>query len=455
MKKVYLLLTFFISIGIQAQCWKSVSVGYSHTIAIADNGTLWSWGYNHFGELGDGTIVAKSLPVQIGSDTNWKEISASLGPKTFNLALKDDGTLWSWGNNKNGQLGDGTTINKSLPIQVGIDTNWNLISAGYAHALALKKEGTLWSWGDSSNFALGFGCSGGAPLDKLTPTQIGTLNTWKIISAGNTYSLAVKTDNTTWGWGKNSGNPIGLNGSSTDVCTPTARSYNNTSVKATSAGDSYSYDLKTSNLLVVWGNPVYGESGGTTCAGCPDYYIKEFDCGDNTAAIIKTDGTLWYTGKKLGYTETTVQYTSSFIQFGTDTDWKTVSVGFKNGAALKNDGSLYTWGWNLNGELGIGTSGSNTSSLTLVGLACPNSLSSYVPDLKKNIIIYPNPSHKVIYIEPSDNLIQKISISDLSGKKLYEQENKNPINIESFQKGIYIVQIEAEGKVFNMKFIKE
>lgn len=451
-----ILLTAILLTGLDcfSQCWKAVSVGYSHTVAIAGNGTLWAWGLNHFGELGDGTTVSKNLPVQISTDTDWKSISAGSGATAFNLATKENGTLWSWGSNIYGQLGNGTRVNSSIPIQVGTDTDWSIISAGYLHALAIKNNGTLWSWGGSNDYALGFACNAGSVYDKLVPTQLGT-DTWKSASAGDTYSVAVKTDGTTWGWGTNNGNPIGLNGTINYVCTPTPRAYNNTGVKKTCAGDGFSYDLKTANnLLVVWGNPVYGESGGTTCAGCPSFYLKDLACGDNTAAIIKNDNTLWFTGKKLGYTESTVQYTNTFLQLGSDNDWKSVAVGYQSGAAIKTDGSLYTWGWNYYGQLGIGTNGSGANSLTLVAVDCPSTLSTAQQQAGTPFLIYPNPAKNSITIESSKK-IDKITITDMTAKIVLVQAGGSVVNVSSLAQGMYSIQIESENKISHNKFIKQ
>lgn len=457
MKKItFLLILLFIGKSAIAQCWESASAGYSHVIAIADDGTLWSWGMNHFGELGDGTINNfQDTPVQVSNDTDWKIVSAGSGPTTFNLAIKDNGTLWAWGNNAYGQVGDGTFVNKLLPVQIGTDTNWKEVSAGYSHSLAVKTDGTLWSWGDSNYFALGYGDGYGTDYNRNTPTQIGTLNTWASVSAGDRYSLALKANGTVWGWGYNSGNPIGNNGSGTYVMTPQQRSYNNTNVRAISAGKSFSYDVKNSNLLVTWGSGVYGQTGGTTCAGCPVYNVTAFDCGADTAAIIKTNGTLWYTGKKLGYTAPTVQYTSEFLQLGdTANNWRSVSVGNQSGAAIKNDGTLYTWGWNFYGELGIGTSGPNADSQTLVSVLCPQFLGNK-QITAHSFSVYPNPAEDILYIKNTSlSKTEKIVVLNTLGMPVVST-NSETVNISGLPAGIYIVQIYYNGGSISQKFIKK
>ena len=101
------------------------------------HGGLWTWGNNENGELGDGTVVNKSSPIQVGSLTNWSNIAAGHYHTT---AIKSDGTLWTWGYNAYGQLGDGTIVNKQSPIQVGNLTNWSNIEVGYYHNVAIKSD---------------------------------------------------------------------------------------------------------------------------------------------------------------------------------------------------------------------------------------------------------------------------------------------------------------------------
>jgi len=101
--------------------WQSVVCGYYHTVALKSNGTLWAWGANNYGQLGDGTTLGKSSPIQVGSATDWQSVACD---SEHTMALKSAGTLWAWGRNNYGQFGDGSTVNKSIPVQVGSDTDW-------------------------------------------------------------------------------------------------------------------------------------------------------------------------------------------------------------------------------------------------------------------------------------------------------------------------------------------
>lgn len=177
--------------------WEMIAAGNVHTIALKKDGSLWSWGSNVFGQLGDGTILTSSekyLPRQIGTSTDWVKISSSL---SHSVALKKDGTIWAWGDNGKGQLGDGTRVTPSSPIQIGSSTEWVEISAGYWHSAAIKKDGSLWTWGYNDMGQLG----NGKYSDDLTPNQISSTNDWRKVSLGGRFGVAIKKDGTLWAWG--------------------------------------------------------------------------------------------------------------------------------------------------------------------------------------------------------------------------------------------------------------
>jgi alpha-tubulin suppressor-like RCC1 family protein len=173
--------------------WQYVTTGYAYTLATKTDGTLWAWGGNR-GQLGDGTTIMRINPVQIGTDVNWASVSAGYNHV---LALKTDGTLWAWGMNAYGQLGDGTTIDKFVPIQIGTDTNWTLVSAGGVDtidfSIALKIDGTLWAWGNNARSGQ---LGDGTTIDRNIPTQIGTDTNWQDAYAGGLHTIALKTDGT-------------------------------------------------------------------------------------------------------------------------------------------------------------------------------------------------------------------------------------------------------------------
>lgn len=202
--------------------WSKVSCGANHSLAIKTNGTLWAWGANTAGETGHGIGYGIGVngilsPRQVGVDSNWAEIA---GGNYFSLAVKTDGTLWAWGDNPNGNLGTGNTTDYSIPTQVGALTNWRKIAAsnnqtGTCHSLAVKTDGTLWAWGIGSFGALG----NGSTTDRSSPVQIGTENGWIEVDAGDRSSIALRQNGTIWTWGQNANGQLGLS-DTTDRSSP-------------------------------------------------------------------------------------------------------------------------------------------------------------------------------------------------------------------------------------------
>ncbi|MEI6091911.1 MAG: RHS repeat-associated core domain-containing protein [bacterium] len=178
--------------------WKAIACGGCHTLAIKTDGTLWAWGYNSRGQIGDGTTEAKTTPVKIGTETNWKSVFSSSSSQS-SYAIKSDGTLWAWGYNYYGQLGDNSTTNRLSPKKIGTSTDWKKIACGVDYTLGLKTNNTLWAWGNNLYGTFGDGTEEG----RIIPGQVGNLTTWMDIACGERHSSAVKTDSTLWGTGYN------------------------------------------------------------------------------------------------------------------------------------------------------------------------------------------------------------------------------------------------------------
>ena len=184
--------------------WKQISGG-AHFLGIKTNGTLWSCGYNQRGALGLGDIINRSSLVQIGLMTNWKQVAVG---SYHSMAIKTDGTLWAWGWNglPYGQLGLGNATHYSSPVQVGSLTNWKQVSCGLYQTGMVKTDGTLW--------ACGYGLNGqngqGDAINRSSPVQIGLLTSWKSVASGGYHYSAVKTDGTLWKVGYNAYGQLGL-----------------------------------------------------------------------------------------------------------------------------------------------------------------------------------------------------------------------------------------------------
>ena len=185
--------------------WKMAKAAYGFSVAIRTDGTLWAWGANSFGQLGDGTTLPRLQPVPIGSNT-WLTIDAT-EPQC--LAIRTDGTLWAWGRNSRGELGDGTTIQRNSPVQIGAATNWRTVSTGgfgLPFSVAIRADGTLWAWGNNTHGQLGDGTT----VARTTPGQVGVATNWKTAEPGTTHIIATCTDGTLWHWGSNYLDPFGF-----------------------------------------------------------------------------------------------------------------------------------------------------------------------------------------------------------------------------------------------------
>ena len=213
MKTILFLVILIFSSLSNAQCWDKSFAGGYHNITLKNDGKIWTWGWNFYGQIGDGTTDNKSTPYQVGNETSWLKIDAGSG---HNLAIKNNGTLWAWGSNYLSELGNGTGVPNGIPIQIGTATDWNLIFAGDLYSMAIKNNGTLWTWGRNFDGELG---NGGNPSTVNVPTQIGADTNWAKINGGYRCSYAIKTNGTLWAWGKNSNGQLG-NGTTINTLIP-------------------------------------------------------------------------------------------------------------------------------------------------------------------------------------------------------------------------------------------
>ena len=341
---------------------------------LFSEGGLWTWGQNSYGQLGDNTVVNKSSPVQtIAFGTNWKQVTSGY---YCAAAIKTDGTLWAWGYNVNGQLGDNTVNDKSSPVQtIALGTNWKQVSGGYYHTAAIKTDGTLWAWGYNTYGQLG----DNTVVNKSSPVQTIALGTnWKQVSCGITYTAAIKTDGTLWSWGRNNSGQL-CDNTVVDKSSPVQTIALGTNWKQVACGYQHASAIKTDGTLWTWGYNTYGQLGDSTVVhkSSPVQTIalgtnwKQVACGFYHTAGIKTDGTLWTWGRdnygELG--DNTVVSKSSPVQtIALGTNWKQVDCGFYHTAGIKTDGTLWAWGYNVNGQLGDSTVVRKSSPVQTIAL---------------------------------------------------------------------------------------
>ncbi len=325
-----------------------------HTMEVKA-GTLWAYGNNQSGQLGDGTNTNQNIPVQIGSDNNWIHVATG---GAYTLALKSDGTLWAWGRITAGQLGDGTTTDKNTPVRIGTDNNWVSIVAGAGHSLALKSNGTLFTWGSNQFGQLGDGTT----TNRNIPTKVGTDNNWTGMSAGYDHSIALKSGGSLWGWGFNTDGQVG-DGTTADKKMPAQIAIGQTWTSITSGGD-HNLALQANGTLWAWGWNGYGKLGDGSAVSSrlspvqigtePNW--KAIATGSDHSLALKSNGTLWSWGRntfgRLGDGSTTNR--NSPVLIGNDNTWVDIAASLGSSFGLKADGTGWSWGMNNYGQLGNG-----------------------------------------------------------------------------------------------------
>jgi hypothetical protein len=279
--------------------WNAVSDTIDgSTYAIKNDLSLWSFGYNAYGQLGDNSTVNRSSPVQIvGSNTAWVNIN---GGANHVIGIKSDGTLWTWGLGQFGQLGTNSTINRSSPTQVNYPQLWEIANAGQVHTLGLAANNSLWSWGNNGYGELGIN----SIASTSTPVQIGTSTAWKIITAGFQNSYAIKTDGSLWGWGRNSKGQLGQNNVA-NISSPVQ--IGTGSWISVAAGDGFMVGVKSDNSLWSVGDNAYGQLGlGNTILKSSITQVTAYtnvwtsvSAGYHFIVARQTDGTLWTCGRNI------------------------------------------------------------------------------------------------------------------------------------------------------------
>ena len=321
--------------------WQSVKAGSSHSMAKSIEGDLFIWGSNANNQILDDS-TSRSIPLGIiglenvkdysagynsssiiksdetlfsigtlsisdTSSTNLKTISSGYNHTSF---IKNDGTLWSWGDNDNGQIGNLSLTSQILPTQEYYKyTNWTKLSAGENFTIALRDDNTLWGWGDNT-----YGQIGDTLYKRrLTPTQEDSnTTTWSKLSAGGFHSVMLKENGTLWSLGKNDSGQLG-DASNTTTNSPTQEDTNSTNWTKLSAGYNHTCAINTLHELWCWGNNIFGQ---------------------------------------LGINNTINQ--NAPIKVGTDNDWYSISAGKYFTLATKENGTLWAWGNNTNFQLGLG-----------------------------------------------------------------------------------------------------
>jgi alpha-tubulin suppressor-like RCC1 family protein len=338
--------------------------------ADVTDGTVFRWGRNNAGQIGNGATVDLNSPVQIGNEDTWAANCKSQNYQS--IALKSDGTIWCAGLNSSGQLGDGTTTNTSSPVQTGDKSDWVSIGGGpFANAnFAINSSGELWAWGEAGSGQL---AQGADKADKSSPVQIGSQTDWKMIANGTNGVVGVKTTGKAYAWGAGGNGMNGL-GNTTYYSSP-VQIGTQTDWNIVVAGNRHTLGLKTTGKLYSWGKNNVGQLGhGNTTANSSPIQVgsatnwTDIGTSNLSSRAINSSGKL-YTVGEAGAGQTAQGNTtdlSTFTQVGSLTDWSTLSVTSAGIHSVKTDGTLWSWGAPNYGSIGDGT-GTVRSSPVQIG----------------------------------------------------------------------------------------
>jgi alpha-tubulin suppressor-like RCC1 family protein len=287
--------------------------GNGFTVLLKKDGTVWTWGDNLRGKLGAG-LNNRNQPTQISGLSGITEIAVG---QSHSLALKSDGTVWSWGENTFGQLGDGTTVDRSLPVQVAELTHITAIAAGNFHSVAIKDDGTAWSWGDNTYGQLGDSTN----TAQNKPVQVkGNIASVKSIAAGAYHTLAIDQDGVVWAWGDNYFGELGYGYDQNRLNTPIMATSSNWHITQIAAGFDFSMALKDDGTVLTWG-------------------------------LMTQDPSTMYNA----VTSSSIQEQKYPVLVTGLENVTEISAGTSYAVVLKKDGSVYAWGDNASGQLGVGT----------------------------------------------------------------------------------------------------
>jgi len=347
-----------------------VAAGFIHNVLVKSDGTVWAWGDNGYGQLGDGTITSSNLPAQVPGISDVLAVAAAAGG-VHTLALKSDGTVWAWGSNQNGQCGNPETVDCYSPVQVQGISGVVAVSAGGDDSFALKSDGTVWAWGDNRYGQLGDGTT----TSRATPGQAIGLSGVIAVGTGDSHTIALKSDGTVWAWGNNSLGQLG-DGTTASRNFP-VQVLGLTGVKAVSANGYYSIALKSDGSLVAWGSNVYGQLGdGTTTRRLSPFQVPgvadivALSAGFGHVLVLKSDGSVWSWGYneygQVGDGTTTNRSLPSQVQGISGV--AAIFGGGMHSLALKFDGSLSSWGYNSSGQLGDGLVPNHSTAVFVPGL---------------------------------------------------------------------------------------
>jgi alpha-tubulin suppressor-like RCC1 family protein len=354
----------------------AIAGGGEHSLAVKGDGTVWAWGDNTFGQLGNGTTGTTPItsPVQVVNLSGAAFVAAG---EIDSVALGTDGTVWTWGNNTGGELGNGTGEQEVVPSEVANLTGVAVTAGGGLFTLIVKQDGTVWGWGANNIGQLGNGLF--PATASPTAVQATGISGVTMLDGGNDHSLAIGSGGTLWAWGYNSTGQIG-NGTVSNGVSPPFQVTAVPGVIAISAGVGHSLAVKSDGTVWAFGDNSQGQVGSGAPIGSVLTPVQvpglagmiAVSAGVNHSLSLKSDGTVWAWGDntvgQLGNGTTSATPSPSPAQVPNLTGIVAISGKANSGLALRSDGTVWSWGENSNGELGTGRPDSEYSPVQVVGL---------------------------------------------------------------------------------------
>lgn len=351
----------------------TVGVGLKHTCAIDVDSQLLCWGDNQFGQLGDGTTTNRRQPTPVAVTTAHSHVSVG-GMHT--CAIDSAGELRCWGNNQFAQLGVPPVADRPTPMPIPSPGPWTAVLSGVEFNLAHHDNLSFWAWGNNASGSLGIGedIAWSPPVEQ-------PIHDWRVLDVGGAHACGIRAEGSLWCWGRNFDGEVGTGGGTQDIDVP-ARVGEDTDWVSVGLGGSHSCAIKSNGTLWCWGYNGFAQIGnGVDPATTPPLQLYErrpvqigtdddwsfvtggsyYSCG------IRTDHSLWCWGDnaegQLGVVTSPVVVTP--MQIGTRTDWQWIGAGLSHACGLTSDGALSCWGRNVEGQLGDGTDTTSSGPVTV------------------------------------------------------------------------------------------
>lgn len=345
--------------------WRHLAAGFHHTCGVTSADALYCWGRSDRGQLGLGAVAGMTTPARVGGAATWHSVVTGY-QHTCAINSEGNGELWCWGENSQGQVGDGTQSMRDTPQQITSAAGWRVVAAGDEFTCGIEQGGALRCWGSN-----GYG-KNGTGADRASPTRVGTAS-WTALGLGRYHACGVQTDGTLWCWGRND---LGALGDDTgqDRAFP-GQVGTSTTWRAVTAGDSFTCGTTTDHAVLCWGSssmgelghPPEGDSNTPQQIGIDTRWTSVSASGHTCAT--KSDGTVWCWGLdnsgQLGLPSSAADVRTPRQVTSSTTAWRMVGAGFAHTCATQLDGALWCWG--LGERLGLG--GANALAPTRVGVA--------------------------------------------------------------------------------------